>query len=142
MYKWINPLTGIITSGFGERINPVLNKKELHNGIDIAADEGTGVLAVQNGTVTRIYRSSTYGNAMEYKTDNGYDVMYAHLKKVLVKEGDRVEKGQIVALSGKTGLVTGPHLHYTLIKDGKLIDPITFVELPYTADVKANLTKK
>lgn len=94
-------------------------------------------MAVQSGVVSQVYTSPTFGNVLKYKTDNGYEIMYAHLKEALVSEGDRIEKGQVVALSGNTGLSTGAHLHYTIFNGSEVIDPLSFVELPYTAVVKA-----
>lgn len=134
--KWINPIEGIITSSFGDRLNPILNKSELHNGLDIAAKEGTEVFAVQNGTVIEVDKSNTYGNYIKYKTDNGLVIMYAHLQKSIVKVNSKVKKGKVVAYSGNTGLSTGPHLHYTIFKNGKEIDPMPYVDLPHTTEVK------
>ena len=124
---WIAPLDGVITSSCGTRENPVLHKTELHNGIDIAAAKGTGVAAVKSGVVTRVRTSATYGKVVEYRTADGYDVMYAHLSEILVKEGEEIKQGQIIAKSGDTGLVTGPHLHYSVWKEGQLLDPLPFV---------------
>lgn len=137
IYMWINPVNGIITSVCTQRINPILNKLEFHNGIDIACDLNTSVVAVQNGVVTESYYSQSFGNVLKYKTDNGYIVMYAHLNKALVEVGDRVEKGQIVALSGSTGLSTGAHLHYTIYNGDTVIDPSEFLDIPYVEGVKA-----
>lgn len=134
--KWLNPVQGTITSSFGSRINPVLNKSEFHNGLDIAVIDGTNVLAVKNGVVTETGNSKTYGNYIKYKTDGNYLIMYAHLQKVLLKKGDNVTIGQTVALSGHTGMVTGPHLHYTIWIGDELVNPMDYVNLPYTEDVK------
>lgn len=137
---WLNPLKdGIITSTCGKRINPILNKEELHNGIDIAAPEGTEAFAVKNGVVTNVYTSNTYGNCIKYKTEDGYEIMYAHLQKALVKKGDKIKAGEKIALVGNTGLSTGSHLHYTIEKEGQLINPIDFVSFPYSQEVKNEL---
>lgn len=125
--EWISPLEGVITSACGERENPILQKEELHNGIDIAAEEGTPVAAVKSGRVTEIRTSATYGKLLKYETTDGYEVMYAHLSAVLVKQGEEITQGQIVAKSGNTGLSTGPHLHYSLWKDGELLDPMQYL---------------
>lgn len=129
-------MQGIITSSFGDRSNPILGKPELHNGLDIGVKEGTAVFAVQNGTVTEVKKSTTYGNYIKYETDKGLIIMYAHLKKVIVKVNTKVKQGQVVAYSGNTGLSTGAHLHYSIIKNGKEIDPMPYVKLPYTSEVK------
>ena len=115
-----NPAEGIVTSSCGERENPLLEKTEFHNGV-----------------VTKIRESDTYGLVLEYETNDGFRVQYAHLQKTLVKEGEKVRQGQAVAKSGNTGLSTGPHLHYSLWKDGILLDPMEYVDLPYTAEVTA-----
>ncbi len=120
-------MEGVITSACGERENPVLQKQELHNGLDIAVAEGTAVRAVKSGIVTEVRTSATYGKVLEYATKDGYDVMYAHLSEVLVQEGEEIEQGQIVARSGNTGLSTGPHLHYSLWKNGELLDPAEYL---------------
>ncbi|MGN0135595.1 peptidoglycan DD-metalloendopeptidase family protein [Anaerotignum sp.] len=125
---WIDPVQGIITSACGIRENPILHKEELHDGLDIAVEEGTDVLAARSGTVTEVRTSATYGKVLKYETEDGYEIMYAHLSKVLVKKGEKVKQGQVVAKSGNTGLSTGPHLHYGIYKDGILLDPMDFVQ--------------
>jgi len=131
-------LDGTITSSFGTRNNPVLGVREFHEGLDIACGVGTKVLAVADGRVTAVGVSKTYGNYMKYDVSGtGYTIFYAHLSKVLAKEGSRVKQGQAVALSGNSGLSTGAHLHYGIYKNGSLTDPMAFVNLPYTNEVKA-----
>ena len=125
--EWLSPVEGVITSACGERVNPILGKRENHNGLDIAVAEGTAVIAVKSGKVTEVRTSATYGKLLEYETTDGYTVMYAHLSKVLVQEGEMVKQGQKVAESGNTGLSTGPHLHYSLWKGEKLLDPIDYL---------------
>lgn len=133
---WINPVEGIVTSSCGERDNPILHRKELHNGIDIAVAEKTGAIAVKSGVVTEIRESPTLGNLLKFQTEDGYIIMYAHLYKALVKEGDNISQGQVIALTGNTGLSTGPHLHYSVWKGTMLMNPMQFVDLRYTEDVK------
>ena len=125
--EWLSPVEGVITSACGERVNPILGKRENHNGLDIAVAEGTAVIAVKSGKVTEVRTSATYGKLLEYETTDGYTVMYAHLSKVLVQEGEIVKQGQKVAESGNTGLSTGPHLHYSLWKGEKLLDPMDYL---------------
>ena len=124
---WLSPVEGIITAACGERRNPILGKWELHNGLDIAVAEGTDVVAVKSGTVTEVRTSATYGKVLKYETKDGYTVMYAHLSKVLVKQGEEIRQGQVVAKSGNTGLSTGPHLHYSLWKEEELLDPMEYL---------------
>ena len=121
-------MDGVVTSLFGARINPVLQTYEaLHNGIDLAADVGTPALAVADGIVTEVRHSSSYGLYLKYVTADGYEVMYAHLNETLSAAGDAVTGGEPVALTGNTGMTTGPHLHFTVWKDGALLDPIDFL---------------
>lgn len=134
---WIDPVQGIITSSCGTRENPILHKEELHDGLDIAVAEGTDVLAVKSGTVTEVRTSATYGKLLKFETTDGYEVMYAHLSEVLVKKGEKVKQGQVVAKSGNTGLSTGPHLHYGIYKEGELLDPMDFITLGWADGVKA-----
>lgn len=124
---WLSPVEGVITSYCGKRENPILHKQENHNGLDIAVPEGTDVIAVKSGTVTEVRTSATYGKVLEYETKDGYTVMYAHLSKVLVKQGEEIKQGQVVAKSGNTGLSTGPHLHYSLWKGETLLDPMEYL---------------
>ncbi len=138
--KWkpfCNPLQGIVTSSCGTRQNPVLGKQEFHDGIDIAAAVGTDVLAVKDGMVTNIRNSNTFGLVLEYETKDGFFVKYAHLDAVLVQKGDTIKQGQPIAKSGNSGLSTGPHLHYTVKKDDMILDPLPFVDLPYTKETEA-----
>ncbi len=113
-----------------------MEREELHDGIDIAVAEGTEVAAVKSGVVTETRTSATLGRLVKFRTTDGYDVMYAHLSEILVKKGEEIRQGQAVARSGNTGLSTGPHLHYSVWKDGTLLDPLPFVTLRYTEEVR------
>jgi len=132
-----DPVHGMITSPFGNRVNPVTKQKELHTGIDIAVSAGTKVAAVGNGVVTDVGTTDAEGLYVRYALPGGYEAFYCHLQKAYVKKGDRVKAGQIVALSGNSGRTTGPHLHYTLWLNGNLVDPMEYVDLPYAPDVEA-----
>lgn len=118
------PLKGKVTSGFGDRINPVTKVKEHHNGIDIAVPEGTSVISPEAGEVLNVYQNAIGGNQIVVKHKDGYITGYAHLSAPLVNIKDKVSRGQMIALSGRTGQVTGPHLHFSLRDpSGKYIDP-------------------
>ena len=134
--QWIEPVQGIITSSCGTRENPILNKTEYHNGLDIAVAENTDALAVKSGVVTDVRTSQTLGNVVEYETKDGYTILYAHLNDILVKKGDTIKQGQVIAKTGNTGLSTGPHIHYSIWRGDMLINPMQFVDLEYTDDVK------
>lgn len=106
--SWSWPITGIITDTFGTR-----NGK--HKGLDIAAPMGKKIYTVEDGIVKRSYYStSSYGNVIFIEHPNGYETVYAHLSKRLVKEGDKIKKGQIIGEIGSTGRSTGPHLHFEI----------------------------
>ena len=113
----------------------MLDVWEFHNGIDIAVETGTEAVAVCDGRVIEIRKSETLGNVLVYETVNGYRVTYAHLNETIKEQGDFVKQGEVVALTGNTGLSTGPHLHYGIEYDGEYIDPYTFVALTYTDEV-------
>lgn len=132
-----NPVEGLVTSSCGKRESPIQKKEEFHDGIDIAVTEGTPVVAVKSGVVTKVRQSESFGTVLEYQTTDDFSVMYAHLKEVLVEEGMEIQKGQIVAKSGNSGWSTGPHLHYRLQKDGVILDPMSVVSLPYSSEVEA-----
>ena len=111
----------------GKRENPILHKQELHDGLDIAVPEGTEVVAVKSGRVTEVRTSATYGKLLRFETTDGYTILYAHLSEILVKKGEKIKQGQVVAKSGNTGLSTGPHLHYGIYRDGKLLNPMEYL---------------
>lgn len=118
-----------ITEGFGNRINPVTKKQEFHNGIDLSAPVGTVLKAPENAIVAQTYTDSKGGNQVILEHPRGYRTGYAHLSKFLVKQGDVLNKGDIFALTGMSGQATGPHLHFTAYKDGKLINPETLIKI-------------
>ncbi len=141
----INPLDSYITSTYGSRVNPVLDTSEFHNGIDIYGQVGDDVLAVADGEVVEVKKSESYGNVLIYKinnTDKEVKVFYGHLDKVLVKVGDKVKQGEVVAKCGKTGLVTGAHLHYTVYVDGETVDPIQYVKLNLTDEAENEILSR
>lgn len=129
--------TGIITSSFGERISPLTGKSEFHNGIDIAAAEGTAVAAVSDGRITETGSSNSYGNYLKYDVGDGMEIMYAHLKCIDVSQGDFALQGEKIAEAGSTGNATGPHLHYTIYRNGSEIDPMEYVDYEVTDEVRA-----
>jgi murein DD-endopeptidase MepM/ murein hydrolase activator NlpD len=114
-----------ISSYYGERIHPIYKTRHIHTGIDIAAPEGTPVIATGNGTVTGIKYKGGYGKQVVIRHSDKYDTRYAHLSKILVKEGDVVNLGDTIGKVGSTGLSTGNHLHYELIHQHNTIDPLS-----------------
>ncbi|WP_418205555.1 M23 family metallopeptidase [Anaerotignum faecicola] len=125
---WLAPVTaGVVTSDCGKRENPLLHKQELHDGLDIAVPQGTEVVAVKSGTVTEVRTSATSGKLLRFETTDGYTILYAHLSEILVGQGEKIKQGQVVAKSGNTGLSTGPHLHYGIYREGKLLNPMEYL---------------
>jgi murein DD-endopeptidase MepM/ murein hydrolase activator NlpD len=105
---------------------------EFHDGVDIAVPENTEVRAAADGVVTEARESATWGKLLKFRAagrEGEYEVMYAHLNKVLVGAGEEVKKGQAVALSGRTGLATGAHLHFGVYKNGEAVDPAAFLKI-------------
>ena len=123
--KKINPVIGKITSGFGNRIHPVTGKQEFHNGVDVLASLGTPVKSPDEGTVLSVYFNSVGGNQVIIRHPGEMVTGYAHLEKALVRAGQKITAGHVIGQVGNTGQVTGAHLHFTLKKQGVLIDPLT-----------------
>jgi murein DD-endopeptidase MepM/ murein hydrolase activator NlpD len=116
-----------IASGFGYRIHPIYKIRKLHTGMDFTASEGTEIYATGDGIVSRIESKRTgYGNNVMIQHGYGYQTLYAHMSKVLVKEGQMVKRGEVIGLVGNTGTSVGSHLHYEVIKDGSKINPANF----------------
>lgn len=124
----IKPMDGFYSPyGFGMRLHPVLRIYKLHEGVDIVADVGTPVYAAGDGVVEYAGRTGGgYGIMVEINHGYGYTSLYAHLDKALVREGQRVKRGDLIGRSGRTGLVSGPHLHYEVRLNGVRQNPIDF----------------
>ncbi|WP_079420010.1 M23 family metallopeptidase [Thiomonas intermedia] len=116
-----------ITSDYGLRPNPMGGGVEFHNGIDFGVNVGTAVHATAHGVVASAGWKAGYGDCVVIDHPFGYRSLFGHLSKILVKPGDAVTRGQIIALSGNTGRSTGPHLHYTLFYGTKTLDPATYL---------------
>jgi murein DD-endopeptidase MepM/ murein hydrolase activator NlpD len=123
--RW--PVRGPVNSEFGRRISPWTGATEHHGGIDIAAGLGTPVRAPAPGTVALVGPAADFGVSLTI--DHGHDIktVFGHLQKTLVVQGQRVERGQVVALTGNTGKSSGPHLHYEIIVKGQPINPRGFL---------------
>jgi len=116
-------VTPEVSSGFGARTDPIDGSPRFHTGIDVAAQEGSPILAAAPGVVLRAGRRGGYGNAVEIDNGHGISTLYGHASALAVKEGERVSAGQPIASVGHTGRATGPHLHFEVRKDGKPTDP-------------------
>lgn len=116
-----------LASGFGMRIDPIQKIKKMHYGTDFSVNKGTPIYATGDGVVKTIRSSfSGYGKQIEINHSFGFVTKYAHLSEFLVKKGQKVKRGQIIAYSGNTGKSTAPHLHYEVIKDGKKVNPVNY----------------
>jgi murein DD-endopeptidase MepM/ murein hydrolase activator NlpD len=123
------PVTqGWISSYFGHRADPFTGRKSFHRGVDFAGPAGAQVVAVASGVVTYTKERFGYGKTVEINHGNGYVTRYAHNQRVLVNVGETVKKGQPIALIGSTGRSTGPHLHFEVLKQGRAVDPMSFVK--------------
>lgn len=119
---------GWISSTYGRRIDPFTGKLAWHQGIDFATGRtGVDVKAVAAGVVTYAGDKQGYGNMVKVNHGNGYETLYAHNEKLLVKPGDIVKKGQVITLSGNSGRSTGPHVHFEVHKNGRVVDPSSYV---------------
>ena len=127
----ILPCNGRFTSGFGMRRDPFTGRMHFHRGLDLAAPIGTPVYAPADGIVKRIKREPRgYGLLLEIDHGMGITTRYGHLSKILVKPGQKVKRGQIIAKVGNTGRSTGPHLHYEVRILNKPVNPINYI-IPY-----------
>jgi murein DD-endopeptidase MepM/ murein hydrolase activator NlpD len=118
---------GWISSRYGERNDPFTGERVQHRGLDFAGTRGTQVLSVASGVVIRASRQAAYGNMVEIDHGNGYRTRYAHNQELKVKPGDLVTAGQTIALMGSTGRASAPHVHFEVLKDGRTINPSSFV---------------
>jgi murein DD-endopeptidase MepM/ murein hydrolase activator NlpD len=125
----IRPVAGILLSGYGMRVHPVLNYQRMHHGADFRADVGTEVFSTGDGVVKFAGRRGTYGNLLEIDHGYGYVTRYAHLSSFVdgIRPGAKVTRGQLVAYSGNTGVTQGPHLHYEVRINGRSVDPLNYL---------------
>ena len=116
-----------MASGYGYRIHPIYKTRKMHAGMDFSAKTGTEIYATGNGTINKVRRSKKgYGNYVEINHGYGYKTLYAHMSKFIVKQGQKVKRGELIGYVGNTGTSVAPHLHYEVIKNGKKIDPVNF----------------
>lgn len=121
-------LAGYNSSSYGWRIDPFNGHKAFHEGLDFPASAGTPILAAADGIVTTAERTPDYGNIVKVNHGSGLETRYAHASKLLVKVGERVVKGQVIAHVGSTGRSTGPHLHYEIRLHGNSLDPRQYLQ--------------
>jgi murein DD-endopeptidase MepM/ murein hydrolase activator NlpD len=121
------PVNGRITSNFGWRVHPIKKTRLFHNGLDIAVPSGTRVKAAAGGKVVHSGWMNGFGYTVIIDHGRGIETLYAHNSKVSVAKGSMVNKGQVVALSGNTGLSTGPHLHFGVLQNEKPLNPKNYL---------------
>ncbi len=126
--KIVTPLSGRITSRYGYRTNPISGNYGLHTGLDIAAAEGTAIVAAYNGIIEDTGYGDKRGNYVLMLHSDGKQTLYCHCSEVLVDEGTVIRAGEAIALVGSTGWSTGPHLHFEIRIDGKSTDPLKYLE--------------
>lgn len=119
-FRWSSP--------YGWRSDPFTGVRSFHTGTDMACPQGTPILASQSGRVSAVSSNRVYGNYVIIDHGNGYQTLYAHMYKALVKKGAWVSQGTRIGLVGSTGYSTGPHLHFMVYKNGTRIDPMTILK--------------
>jgi murein DD-endopeptidase MepM/ murein hydrolase activator NlpD len=118
---------GFISSYFGERQDPFTGHQAFHKGVDFAGTAGADVIAVAAGIVTYVGEKSGFGHIVEVSHGGGLVTRYAHNKAASVTVGDTVQRGQTLALMGSTGRSTGPHVHFEVLRDGRPVNPLSFI---------------
>lgn len=118
---------GYMSSPFGRRVHPLTGRNTQHKGVDFAAKPGSDVVAVAAGVVSFSGVKTGYGNVVGVSHADGYTTLYAHNKKNLVQIGDLVQRGQTIALVGRSGRASGYHVHFEVTKDGRLVNPASYI---------------
>jgi murein DD-endopeptidase MepM/ murein hydrolase activator NlpD len=125
--RFISPLAGKITDKVGWRVHPITKRRHYHKGLDIAAPAGRPIRATDGGRVSFSGFVKGYGNLVIITHGSGYESRYGHCSKLLVKKGEKVTQGQLIARVGATGLATGPHVHFEIRRYKKVLDPQDFI---------------
>ena len=124
-----SPVSGLVTSRFGWRSHPVSGQNDFHTGVDIAAAQGTPILAALPGVVEQTGYSESYGNFVVLRHSDNLRTTYNHCSEILAKEGEQLARGDRIALVGSTGISTGPHLHFEVEVKGLKADPLQALEV-------------
>ncbi|WP_051305335.1 M23 family metallopeptidase [Desulfogranum mediterraneum] len=132
------PLPTRISSRFGRRKDPLNKKKAFHQGLDFRGRTGDKIIATADGTVKRSTYAKGWGNLIVIRHGKGYETLFAHLNKRLVKRGEQIRRGQVIGRVGNTGRSTGSHLHYEIHLNGKPIDPFNYIKM---AGLKKTVTQ-
>lgn len=123
------PVPGEISSRYGSRIDPLVNESAFHPGLDFRGRAGDKIKATADAVVKKVCYDEDYGRHVILSHGNGFETLYAHMQKTLVKEGEKVKRGQAIGLVGNTGRSTGPHLHYGVLHRGKFVDPLKYIRV-------------
>ncbi len=116
-----------VASGYGMRMHPIYKTVKMHTGMDFTAPVGTEIYATGNGTVSKIEMNGRgYGHNIIINHGYGYETLYGHLSRIVVRLGQKVKRGDLIAYVGNSGSSTGPHLHYEVRKHGNPINPVNF----------------
>lgn len=125
--KFLRPISGAITSDYGMRLHPILKEKRMHTGIDLRGAKGTPIKAAESGTVIFTGWMGAYGQVVIIDHGGGISTMYAHQSSILVKNGQKVARGETIGKVGSTGWSTGPHLHFEVRKNGTPVNPHNYL---------------
>lgn len=127
--EMLAPVTGILSSNFGERKDPLTGSRKLHEGIDIEAVKGADIKAALGGTVEEAGTSPSYGNYIRLSHNGGLETIYAHCSELDVKKGMSVKQGEVIAKVGDSGASVGVHLHFEILQNGKPVNPLDYITL-------------
>jgi len=117
-------VAGPITSGFGGRMHPILRFIRMHKGVDYGASWGSPIVAAADGQVVRAGWAGGYGRQVRLAHEGGLVTSYSHMSRIVAGEGGVVRRGELIGYVGSSGLSTGPHLHYEVLKDGVAVNPL------------------
>ena len=128
--RLLRPVSGPVSSPFGERVHPVTGQHKHHDGVDLAAAEGMPIRAAEEGVVSFAGQQGGYGNVVivDHAGPGGsFQTVYAHQSRIGVTAGEHVARGEVIGAVGSTGVTTGPHLHFEVRQGGKAVDPLPYL---------------
>ena len=119
------PVSGRVTSSFGQRFHPILGYTRMHEGVDLRAAAGTAIVAAADGRVVAVGWRGGYGRQVAILHGGEIETTYSHMSAIAAHAGELVRRGQLIGYVGASGLATGPHLHFEVIKNGRPVNPLT-----------------